>query len=213
RDAAHPVQLGTERRVDRDLPDGRSDRGDHDPGVRQHGPEPGQLRSGEVGHVDRPGAAQLQVRDRLGGERGELLARVRRDLVGEAGERDRPGEYGGRAAPRDRGGHGGSSPRLIETGAPVPAEVYTARTNSSASRPAWPSTAGARPSSTAASRSAICAAWLATSMAAGSAAAPIAPGGLGGVVPPGASRAPAPAPGTSAVACGPNARRTIRPSP
>src|SRR4029077_17055215 len=101
--------------------------------------------------------------------------RIRRDLVGKAAERDRPGGYGGRAVLYDRGGHGGSSPRLIETGAPVRADSYTARTISSASRPAWPSTAGARPSSTAASRSAICAAWLATSIAAGSAAAPRAP--------------------------------------
>src|SRR6185369_7081955 len=159
------------------------DRGDRDPGVRQHGPELGQLCAGEVGHADRPGAAQLEVRDRLGSERGELLARVRRDLVGKAAERDR---------------HEPVSP----TGAPVRADSYTARTISSASRPAWPSTAGARPSSIAASKSAICAAWLATSMAAGSAAPPRAP------------RAPVPAlPSVSeAPARGPNARRTIRPS-
>src|SRR6185312_8020153 len=182
RDAAHPVQFGADRRADRDLPDGRPDRGDRDPGVRQHGPELGQLCAGEVGHADRPGAAQLEVRDRLGSERGELLARVRRDLVGKAAERDR---------------HEPVSP----TGTPVRADSYTARTISSASRPAWPSTAGARPSSTAASRSAICAAWLATSIAAGSAAAPAAPA-------PGSASSP----GSPAVACAPNARRTIRPS-
>ena len=104
----------------------------------------------------------------------------------------------GDGSPREeeRGGLGGSSPRLTLTGRPVRADSYTAQTISSALRPAWPSTAGGRPSSTAASRSAICAAWLATSIAAGSAAAPLASEGLGALSP----------------AWAPNARRTIRPS-
>ena len=79
-----------------------------------------------------------------------------------------PGGMGGGQPPMIGGVHGGSSPRLTETARPVRADSYTAQTISSASRPAWPSTAGSRPSSIAASRSAICAAWLATSIAAGS---------------------------------------------
>jgi len=88
-DAAHPVQLGWQRRGDGDLPDGRADRRYPGPGALQRRAEGGDLRAGEVGNVDRPGAAQLQVGNALGAERRELLGRVGRDLVREPAQGDR----------------------------------------------------------------------------------------------------------------------------
>ena len=73
---AHPVQLRTERRVDRDLADGGADRGDAYLGGVHRGAERGQLLAGEVGDVHRPRAAQLEIRDRLGGQGRELGLRV-----------------------------------------------------------------------------------------------------------------------------------------
>jgi hypothetical protein len=87
-DPAHPFQLRAERRPDRDLPDGRADRRDPHSSVLKCAAEHGDLPGGEVGDVDRPRAAQLEVPDRLGGERRELLFRVRGDLVREPAEDD-----------------------------------------------------------------------------------------------------------------------------
>jgi hypothetical protein len=87
-DAAHPIQLRSERRVQPDLADRRANGRHAHPRAVERPAESAQLDVAEVGDVRGPYAAQLQIRDGLRREHRELLVEAGRDLVREPAERE-----------------------------------------------------------------------------------------------------------------------------